>query len=68
VATRDSPRADYPRRIPFDARAYADDRMVDRAARLDEGVSGELRAAFLTEHGEATPEEMAAHFGRIVTG
>jgi phospholipase C len=67
VATRDSPRADYPRRIPFDARAYADDRMIERAARLDEGVSGELRTAFLTAHGEATPDEMAAYFRRIVT-
>ncbi|NUO48889.1 MAG: hypothetical protein HOV80_08540 [Polyangiaceae bacterium] len=68
VLSRDTPRDDYPHHLAFDAAAYADQRVVDRiVSNPEEGVSGELCEAFRAEHGDATPEEMAAHFQRLIT-
>jgi phospholipase C len=70
---RTSPRVDYPSTIPFDWRDYRENGVLEDLplagadANADEGVAGELRAAWRAEHGDpADPREMVEHFQTLV--
>ena len=67
---RRSPRADYPRTLTYDERAYRANGVTDEVADDDAavGVAGELREAWRAEHGEASPSEMVERFQALVGG
>jgi phospholipase C len=68
---RTYPRADYPRTLSYDERAYRTNGVRDELAQDDDatvGVAGELREAWTAEHGEASPSEMVEGFQALVGG
>jgi phospholipase C len=65
VVNRASPRRDLPR-IEFDPRAYRRGKIQRTAG--GGGPASDLAAAFRQQHGHATPEQIAEHYRRLLTG
>jgi hypothetical protein len=70
VLNRSTPRSDYPPRVAFEESAYRKSGiMPDPGDVADDGVAGELRAAWRALYGsDAPPEVMVEHVRGLIGG
>lgn len=68
VINRGHPRTDYPRELAFDAGNYSGSGSgsVGEQGEACGGIASDLCDDYRARHGEATPEEVTAHFQRII--